>query len=160
MLPDWSVLKGTKLVTKAKKMVHFGEFLKTWSLRSNSVTRLVSFNRTKIGGKCQNSKIQMRHFEWFLNNVTWVSHDWVMILVQVPKKWSRFFFHGKMKNSFEDRFFIKCCRMILDMWMKAWENHEWILWKDFMPMESMNEMVKVWIAWCSKAKKNFWSTLF
>ena len=38
---------------KMPKMVHFGEFLKTWSLRSNSVTRLVSFNRTKIGGKCQ-----------------------------------------------------------------------------------------------------------
>ena len=37
-------------------MVHyFGEFLKTWSLRSNSVTRQFSFNRTKIGGKCQNS---------------------------------------------------------------------------------------------------------
>ena len=50
-------------------MVCFGEFLKTWSLRSNSVTRQVSFNRTKIGGKWQNSKIQMRHFEWFLNNV-------------------------------------------------------------------------------------------
>ena len=32
------------------------EFLKTWSLRSNSVTRQVSFNRTKIGRKCQNSK--------------------------------------------------------------------------------------------------------
>ena len=48
---------------KMPKMVHFGEFLKTWSLRSNSVTRQVSFNRTKIGGKCQNSKIQMRHFQ-------------------------------------------------------------------------------------------------
>ena len=36
-------------------MVQFGEFLKTWSLRSNSVTRKVSFYRTKIGGKCQNS---------------------------------------------------------------------------------------------------------
>ena len=43
-------------------MVHFGEFLKIWSLRSNSVTRQISFNRTKIGGKCQNWKIQMRHF--------------------------------------------------------------------------------------------------
>ena len=50
-------------------MVHFGEFLKTWSLRSNSVTRQVSFNRTTLGGKCQNSRIQMRHFEWFSNNV-------------------------------------------------------------------------------------------
>ena len=48
---------------KMPKMVHFCEFLKTWSLRSNSVTRQVSFNRTIIGGKCQNSKIQMRHFE-------------------------------------------------------------------------------------------------
>ena len=36
------------------KMVHFGDFLKTRSLRSNSVTRQVS-NRTKIGGKCQYS---------------------------------------------------------------------------------------------------------
>ena len=36
-------------------MVNFGKFLKTWSLRSNSVTRQVSFNRTKIGGNCQNS---------------------------------------------------------------------------------------------------------
>ena len=41
--------------TKVPKMVHFGEFLKNWSLRSNSVTWQVSFNRTKIGGKCQNS---------------------------------------------------------------------------------------------------------
>ena len=47
---------------KMPKMVHFGVFLKTWSLRSNSVTRQVSFNRTKIGGRCQNSQIQMRHF--------------------------------------------------------------------------------------------------
>ena len=51
------ILSGQKLIKNAK-MVHFGEFLKTWSLRSNSVTRQVSFNRTKIGGKCQNSKIQ------------------------------------------------------------------------------------------------------
>ena len=50
-------------------MVHFDKFLKTWSLRSNSVTRQVTFNRTKIGGKCQNSKIQMRHFGWFSNTV-------------------------------------------------------------------------------------------
>mgnify|MGYP006903851619 CR=1 FL=1 len=44
----------TKDYSKMPKMVHFGEFLKTWSLWSNSVTRHVSFNRTKIGGKCQN----------------------------------------------------------------------------------------------------------
>ena len=50
-------------------MVHFCEFLKTWSCRSNSVTRQVSFNRKKIGGNCQNSKIQMRHFGWFSNTV-------------------------------------------------------------------------------------------
>ena len=35
-----------------KDMVHFGEFLNTWSLWSNSVTRQVSFKRTKIGEKC------------------------------------------------------------------------------------------------------------
>ena len=53
------------------KMVNFGEFLKTWSLRSNSVTRQVNFNRTKIGGKCQNSKIQMRHLGNFQTMWTW-----------------------------------------------------------------------------------------
>ena len=29
------------------KMVHFGEFLKTWSLRSNSITRHVNFKQDK-----------------------------------------------------------------------------------------------------------------
>ena len=52
-----------ELIKNAKKTVHFGEFLKSWSFLSNSVTRHVSFNRTKFGGKCQNSKIQLRHFE-------------------------------------------------------------------------------------------------
>ena len=55
-------------------MVHFGEFSKTWSLRSNSVTRHVSFNRTKIG-KCQNWKIQMRHFGWFSNTYRSYTND-------------------------------------------------------------------------------------
>ena len=41
----------------------FGEILKTWSWRSNSATRQVTFNWTQIGGKCQNRKIQIRHFE-------------------------------------------------------------------------------------------------
>ena len=54
-----------KSYLKMPKIVHFGEFLKTWSKRSNSVTRQVSFNSTKIGGKGRNSKIQMRHFGWF-----------------------------------------------------------------------------------------------
>ena len=43
-----------KLIKNAKNGP-FGEFLKTWSLRSNSVTRQVNFKRTKIGEKCQNS---------------------------------------------------------------------------------------------------------
>ena len=36
-------------------MVNFGEHLKTFSLRSDSATRMVIFKRTKIGGKYQNS---------------------------------------------------------------------------------------------------------
>ena len=51
------------------KKVYFNEFLKIWSWRSNSVTRQVNFNRTKMGGKCQNWKIQMRHFGWFSNKI-------------------------------------------------------------------------------------------
>ena len=51
------ILNGQKFVKNAKNC-QFGEFLKTWSLWSNSVTR----HRTKISGKYQNWKIQMRHF--------------------------------------------------------------------------------------------------
>ena len=55
------ILSGQKLIKNAK-MVNFGEFRKTRRLRSNSVSRQVTFNRTNIGGKCQSWKIQMRHF--------------------------------------------------------------------------------------------------
>ena len=37
-------LRVDKSSLKMPKMVNFGEFLKTWSLRSNSVTRYVNFN--------------------------------------------------------------------------------------------------------------------
>ena len=40
------------------KMANFDEFLKTWSLRSNSVTRQVNFNRTKNGGNAKTEKLK------------------------------------------------------------------------------------------------------
>ena len=54
-------MTGQKFIKNGKKK--FGEFLKTWRLRSNSVTRQVIFKKTKID---ENAKIknQMRHFEW------------------------------------------------------------------------------------------------
>ena len=55
------ILSGQK---KMPKMVQFGEFLKNWSLRSNSVTRLVSFLKgRKLVKNAKITKIQMRHFE-------------------------------------------------------------------------------------------------
>ena len=63
------ILSGQKFILKMPKMVNLDEFLKTWSLRSNSVTRQVNFNRTKISKKCQNSKIQIQHFGWVSNTV-------------------------------------------------------------------------------------------
>ena len=54
------ILSGQKLIKNAK-IAQFGDFFE--NVKSNSVTRQVSFNRTKIGGKCQNSKIQMGHSE-------------------------------------------------------------------------------------------------
>ena len=46
------ILSGQKF-KKCQEMVHFSEFLKTWKLRLNSVTRQVNFIRTKVDGKCQ-----------------------------------------------------------------------------------------------------------
>ena len=47
------ILSEHKLIKNAKNS-QFGEFLKTWRLRSNSATRQISFHMTKIGGKGQN----------------------------------------------------------------------------------------------------------
>ena len=75
----WKLLKKSHSIIRAKRATFtfwadksssknakngtYGEFLKAWSLKSNSVTRQVIFYTTKIGAKCQNSKIQMRHFD-------------------------------------------------------------------------------------------------
>ena len=56
---------------------------KSLILLSNSVTRQVNFDRTKIGGKCQNSKIQIRHFGWFSNTVPKSTRQ---------QAWAKFFF--------------------------------------------------------------------
>ena len=55
------ILSGRKFIKNAKNGPIWGVF-ENLSLRSNIATRQVSFNMTKISGKCQNSKIQMRHF--------------------------------------------------------------------------------------------------
>ena len=85
-------------------MVHFGEFLKTWSLRSNSVTRQVSFDRTKIGEKCQNSKIQkskrdiLSNFQtiWERTEFVTIGLLWCQVYQKTsetvdPRKFSAFF---------------------------------------------------------------------
>ena len=46
-----SPLQSAQKFNKIAKKVHFGKFLKTWSLQSNSVTRQVNFSRTKFIGK-------------------------------------------------------------------------------------------------------------
>ena len=63
------------------KIVNLGESLNTWSLRSNSVTRQVTFKRTKTGGKCQNLKNSNETFQWFSNIVP----RWVKLWIFVPK---------------------------------------------------------------------------
>ena len=55
------ILSGQKFIKNAKNCLFWQDFEKL-SLRSNSVTRLVNFNRTKIGGNAKTQKIQMRHF--------------------------------------------------------------------------------------------------
>ena len=41
---------------KSAKNIQFGRVFENLKLRANSVTRQVSFNRTKVGGKCQKFK--------------------------------------------------------------------------------------------------------
>ena len=74
VLPDMSTLLGQKSMENANiekskcdimgqkfiKNAKNGQFWRVFenSLQSNSVTKQVTFNKTKISGKCQNSKIQ------------------------------------------------------------------------------------------------------
>ena len=66
------ILSGQKFIKNAKNSQHW-RFFK--NLKLAGVTRQVTFNRTKNYGKCQNWKIQMRHFEWFLNTVKSAFHQ-------------------------------------------------------------------------------------
>ena len=107
-------------------MVHFGEFLKTWSLRSNSVTRQVSFNRTKIGGKYQTSNIKMRHFGWFSNNVELYLKAVVSIVslstwLRLISKWDFFALIVKWQS----RLRITCWWTTLTYWAQKRTQSRW-----------------------------------
>ena len=78
------ILSGQKSLFEMPKMVNFDEFLKIWSLRSNSVTRQMSFDRTKIGWKCRNLKIKMRYFGWF-SNIVFLSYKDILGWCSSPK---------------------------------------------------------------------------
>ena len=60
------ILSGQKFI----KMPKIWEVFKNWSLWSNSVTRQVSFKRTKKWWRMPKLKIQMRHFGSFSNTVS------------------------------------------------------------------------------------------
>ena len=51
------------------KTVQFGEFLKTWGLWSNSVTRRVNFKGQKLVENAKIEKFKCDHFWWFSNIV-------------------------------------------------------------------------------------------
>ena len=58
--------------SKMIKMVHFGEFLDILSLWSNSVTRQVNFNLTKIDGKfkIEWTKVNQKSQKWSILTIS------------------------------------------------------------------------------------------
>ena len=60
-----------KSLLKMQKMVNFGEFFITWSLRPNSVTRQVNFKRSKIGGNAEIEKFKCDILIDFQTMWTW-----------------------------------------------------------------------------------------
>ena len=71
----FNIASGQKFVKNAENS-QFGKFLRNWGLWSNSVTRHAD-SSILIGSKSmENAKVktfQMRHFEWFSNNVDYLS---------------------------------------------------------------------------------------
>ena len=98
------ILSGQKFIKLTKK-VNFGEFLKTWGLRSNSVIRQVTFNRTKIDEKYQQMKssyatfwVIFKHCEradWTLKHciIEYTSRSAVYALDFLGKKLETLVFH-------------------------------------------------------------------
>ena len=78
------------------KIVNFGDFLKTWCLLSNSVTRQVTFNWTKIIEKCHNWNATFLVTLWIGFKLLPV---WITMLLKVPIRntvhWSG---NGKRKS--------------------------------------------------------------
>ena len=62
------ILSGQKFIQKCQKRPIWASFMNLLSLRSNSVTRTVNFNRTKLVAKCQNSNatfwVIFKHCDW------------------------------------------------------------------------------------------------
>ena len=93
------------------KMVQFGKFFKTYSLRSNRVNRQVCFNESKIGAKCQNWKIQMRHFGLFSNTVS-VSTNRRTVEMRSVKT---FLFNSVWAYSIIEELLL--CHFVFDQWV-------------------------------------------
>ena len=123
-----------KIWLKMPKMVNFGEFLKTWSLLPKSVTRQVTFKRTKMVANAKNqngqnsqnwrflaflwtfghskckrislrSQCWMRLFLWFSNTV----HNQYIFKVQRCRKGHLIFcFWQTLQN-----FFLECTSSFL-----------------------------------------------
>ena len=74
----WKSLEKSHSILRAKRATFtIGQKWSIWriidnlNVRSNSITRQVNFNRTKISGQCnvKKRKLLMRHFGWFSNDV-------------------------------------------------------------------------------------------
>ena len=63
------ILSGQKFIKNARKWSILASSGKPEACGETVLPARSLFNRTEIGGKCLNSKIQMRHFDEFSNNV-------------------------------------------------------------------------------------------
>ena len=126
------------------KIVNFGEFLKYWSFRSNSVTRQVNFSYGKNWWKCLNSKTQMRQLSNF--QTIWVHEN-------------------KQKVSFDDNFwrensnvYLLLNRFGFERKIFEFSRQKWIFFKFFNHENSTATfLVDFWTLWTKKeeSKKIF-----
>ena len=111
-----------KKFIKMPKMVQFGGLLKTWSLRLNRVTRHVTFNRTKIGGKCPNSSatfwVNFKHCEqqnYSSLKLFWVvRYLWQKPMVLLPKWFQAEFWALSSRENYS-----------CTCWMTKWYKVQW-----------------------------------
>ena len=113
----WKSQKKSHSTLRAKRAI-FIFWVDKSSLKMPKIDKFWSLNKTKIGGYCQNWKIQLRHFGSFSNTVGCErSPEFSFVAFYLMKTTSEFDFRGKRQNMYLGFLLFKCSFLCSSFWL-------------------------------------------